>query len=289
VRLPLGRSRTRRRRGLLRAAASLLPLLPLAHGCDAGPRELILASTTSTEDSGLFDVLIPAFEAAHPGTTVKVIAVGSGEALEYGRRKDADVLLVHSPLAEVLFLEAGYGEARHEVMYNDFVIVGPADDPADLRAPMSAAEGLRRIAAAGGPFISRGDSSGTHAKELALWAEAGVRPDPRWYLEVGQGMGDVLRIASERQAYTLTDRSTYLFLRDGLALDIVLEGDDILFNPYGVIVVAGARNVEGARAFARWITAPEGQAVIGDFGRERFGRPLFTPNAVPAPHPAPTS
>jgi tungstate transport system substrate-binding protein len=282
-------TRPRWRRGRTQAAVSLLAIALAVGGCEPASEELILASTTSTEDSGLFDVLIPAFEAAHPGTTVKVIAVGSGEALEYGRRKDADVLLVHAPLPELLFMDAGHGEARYEVMYNDYVLVGPADDPADLRAPMSALEGLRRIAAAGGPFLSRGDSSGTHQKEVALWAEAGVRPDPRWYIEIGQGMGDALRVASERQAYTLTDRSTYLFLRDGLALDVVLEGDDILFNPYGVIVVEGARNVEGARAFARWITGREGQEVIGAFGRERFGRPLFLPNASPAPHPTPPS
>jgi tungstate transport system substrate-binding protein len=253
-------------------------------GCRGTERELILASTTSTEDSGLFDVLIPAFEAAQPGTTVKIVAVGSGEALEYGRRRDADVLLVHAPLAEVLFMEAGHGEARYEVMYNDYVLVGPAENPARLSRPMRAVEGLRRIAANGGPFISRGDSSGTHMKELALWQEAGVRPDPRWHVEIGQGMGDALRVASERRAYTLTDRSTYLAQRATLALLILLEGDDMLFNPYGVIVVAGARNVEGARAFARWITGSAGQAVIGAFGRDEFDRPLFTPNAIPAPH-----
>lgn len=273
-----------RRRGFLRATPLLAILFALG-GCQSGGRELVLASTTSTEDSGLFDVLIPAYEDAHPGTTVKVVAVGSGEALEYGRRKDADVLLVHSPFAEAQFMDAGLGEARYDVMYNDFVIVGPADDPADLRVPMSATEGLRRIAAAGGPFVSRGDSSGTHMKELALWDAAGVDPDPRWYIDVGQGMGDALRVASERQAYALADRSTYLFLRDGLDLDIALEGDDILFNPYAVIVVEGARNSDGAREFARWITSPDGQTIIGAFGADRFGRPLFTPNASPAPHP----
>lgn len=248
--------------------------------CDGGTTELILASTTSTEDSGLFDVLIPAFEEAHPGIRVKVVAVGSGEALAYGRRKDADALLVHAPLAEVQFMDAGFGESRFDVMYNDYVIVSPATNVAGLTPVMRATEGLRRIAAAGGPFVSRGDSSGTHQKELALWQAAGVRPDARWYLEVGQGMEAALRVASERQAYTLTDRSTFLALMRGLQLGIVLEGDDMLYNPYGVIVVADARNVESARAFSAWVTGP-GQEVIGAFGREQYGRPLFTPNAGP--------
>ncbi|MGH7505434.1 MAG: substrate-binding domain-containing protein [Longimicrobiales bacterium] len=259
----------------------LLAVTAMLFACERGPRELVLASTTSTEDSGLFDTLIPAFEQAHPEYAVKVIAVGSGQALELGRRKDADVLLVHAPLAEIQFVEAGYGELRRDVMYNDFVIVGPSDDPASLGGPMSALEGLRRISALGGPFVSRGDDSGTHRKERALWQAAGVRPDPRWHMEVGQGMAEALRIASERQAYALTDRATYLSLRDGLNLEILLEGDQMLYNPYGVIVVAGARNVEGARVFADWITGDAGQQRIGAFGQERFGRSLFIPNAAP--------
>ena len=266
------RGEARRRRGILCTAAVALVCAVTAGACGGRTTELILASTTSTEDSGLFDALIPAFEEAHPGIVVKVVAVGSGEALAYGRRKDADVLLVHAPLAEVQFID---------VMYNDYVIVSPATNAAALTPVMRATEGLRRIAAAGGPFVSRGDSSGTHQKELALWQAAGVRPDARWYLEVGQGMEAALRVASERQAYTLTDRSTFLALMRGLQLGIVLEGDEMLYNPYAVIVVAEARNLEAARGFARWITGP-GQEVIGAFGREQYGRPLFTPNATPS-------
>lgn len=270
----------RGRRGCIHAAL-LAFFVGIAVGCERGGRELDLASTTSTEDSGLFDVLIPAFEAAHTEYAVRVIAVGSGQALELGRRRDADVLLVHAPLAEVMFLDSGFGEVRRDVMYNDYVIVGPAEDPAGLGGPTAALEGLRLIAAAGGPFVSRGDDSGTHRKEMALWQAAGIRPDPRWHMEVGQGMADALRIAHERDAYALTDRATYLSLQDRLDLEVLLEGDEILYNPYGVIVVTDAHNLEGARAFAEWITSEEAQQMIGTFGEETFGRPLFVPNALP--------
>lgn len=258
--------------------------LVLSAACAAGDRpgdveQVVLASTTSTEDSGLFDQLIPAFEESHPGLDVVVIAVGSGEALELGRRKDADVLLVHAPAAESAFVARGHGTDRRRVMYNDFVIVGPAADPAGVRELDDAAEALRRIAATGAPFISRGDDSGTHKKELALWRAAGVSPAGAWYREAGQGMGDVLRIAAERRAYALADRATCLFLREALQLEVLVEGDERLINPYGVIAVAGARNLAGARAFRDWITGPEGQALIARYGAERFGRPLFIPTA----------
>jgi tungstate transport system substrate-binding protein len=188
---------------------------------------------------------------------------------------------VHAPLAEVEYMNRGFGEARFDVMYNDYVIVSPPDNPAGLTPVMRATEGFRRIAAVGGPFVSRGDSSGTHQKEMALWVAAGARPDARWHIDVGQGMEAALRVASERQAYTLTDRSTFLALMRGLQLGIVLESDEMLYNPYAVIIVAGARNPEAARSFATWITGP-GQEVIGAFGREQFGRPLFTPSATPS-------
>ncbi|HEX6940662.1 MAG TPA: substrate-binding domain-containing protein [Longimicrobiales bacterium] len=266
-----------------RALGLTLLAAALALGCGAGeradPRQIILASTTSTEDSGLFDELLPAFEAAHPEYEVRAIAVGTGEALELGRRKDADVLLVHAPAAESAFVAEGYGVERREVMYNDFVIVGPASDPAGVRGLADAAEALRRIARAGVSFISRGDDSGTHRKELALWRAAGVETGGAAYLEAGQGMGEVLRIASERRGYTLTDRATYLFLKDDLALEVLVEGDARLFNQYGVIPVAGARNAEGAAAFADWITSAEAQSLIARYGVDRFGAPLFTPNA----------
>lgn len=264
--------------------ASLLALLlGLAMAaCDRTgdePRQVILASTTSTEDSGLFDVLLPAFEADNPAFRVVVIAAGTGESLELGRRGDADVLLVHAPAAESAFVAQGHGLRRDDVMYNDFVLVGPASDPAGVRDAGSAIDGMRRIATAGQVFVSRGDDSGTHQKEGQLWREAEQGPGGDGYVEAGLGMGDVLRVASERGGYTLTDRATFLFMRDALELEILLEGDPRLFNQYGVIPVANARNPDGARAFARWITSPDAQTLIGDYGTDRFGEPLFTPNA----------
>lgn len=239
---------------------------------------MVLASTTSTEDSGLFEILLPAFERAHPQYRIQLIAVGSGQALELGRRGDADVLLVHSPEAEQAFMGDGHGVRRDAVMSNDFLIVGPASDPADIRA-RDPAEALRRIANRGAAFVSRGDSSGTHHAELDLWRRAGVQPPPEagWYLQVGQGMGDALMIASERGAYTLTDAATYRFLADALALVVLSAGGAALENPYSVIPVTGARNAEGAEAFARWITSAEAQALIGAYATERFGSPLFRP------------
>lgn len=257
-------------------------------GC-SGPVELLIASTTSTEDSGLFGVLLPAFSDAHPEYGVSVTAVGTGQALVLGRRKDADVLLVHAPAAESAFVANGYGTVRCDVMFNDFVIVGPTTDPADVHGLTDAPGSLRRIArapAAGAgdgavAFVSRGDDSGTHRKERALWDSAGVVPDGDWYMEVGQGMAEVLRMAAEQRAYTLTDRATYLAQREGLDLVILVEGDPLLFNQYGVIPVTGASHPEAARTFARWITGPEAQALIGAFGTDRLGQPLFTPNADP--------
>jgi len=245
----------------------------------SGGSDIILASTTSTQDSGLFDEMIPAFEDAYPEYTVKVVAVGTGEALELGRNKDADVLLVHAPASEEEFVAEGYGTERREVMYNDFIIVGPAGDPAGISGMEDAPAALAQIAQAEADFISRGDDSGTHKKELSLWEAAGIEPSGHWYQEVGQGMGEVLRIASESQAYTLTDRATYLNLMDTMELDVLVEGDGALFNQYGVIPVTDASNQEGAQAFADWITSTEGQDLIAQYGVERFGQPLFTPNA----------
>ncbi len=241
--------------------------------------DIILASTTSTQDSGLFDVLLPAFQAAYPQYTVNVIAVGTGEALKLGEQKDADVLLVHAPASEKEFVEKGFGTERREVMYNDFILLGPADDPAGVKGAADASDAFTKIAAAEAKFISRGDDSGTNKKELALWKSAGIEPAGDWYEAVGQGMGEVLRIATERQAYTLTDRATYLNLKESLDLEIVLEGDKALFNQYGVIPVTDATNLQGAQDFADWITSSEGQAVIKDYGAEKFGEPLFVPNA----------
>jgi tungstate transport system substrate-binding protein len=243
--------------------------------------DLILASTTSTQDSGLFDVLIPAFEKANPAYKVKVIAVGSGEAMKLGEKKDADVLLVHSPAAEKSFVASGFGEPRKPVMYNDFVIVGPASDPAKIKGDTSAAGAFKKIAAAKAPFISRGDDSGTHNKEKSIWASATIDPKGQsWYSSIGQGMGETLKVANEKKGYTLVDRATWLTsAKNNADLTLLVEGDKKLFNPYSVIVVVGAKNPAGAKAFSDWITSPEGQKVVGDFGVAKFGQQIFVPNA----------
>lgn len=257
-----------------------LVLLGVITSCTGEPREILLASTTSTEDSGLFEVLLPAFQRAHSGYRVRVIAVGSGEALRLAARGDADVVLTHSPHAEAQFRAAGHAESHQPVMYNDFLIVGPQSGKAAPCAGVGAPAALTCIANSGAKFISRGDDSGTHARELALWSAAGLLPRGEWYLESGQGMGAVLMMASEKGAYTLSDRGTYLSLMDRLQLEILVEGDPVLLNQYTVTVVRGAKDPTGARIFARWITAPQAQALIGRFGVERFGRPLFSPNAT---------
>jgi tungstate transport system substrate-binding protein len=256
-------------------------LLALSLPSCGQPRELILASTTSTVDSGLLDVLIPAFERTHEDVRIKVIGVGSGEAMALGRRGDADILLVHSPAEEEAFMAAGHGRRREPVMANDFVIAGPPDDPARIRGEPSVIEALRRIAAQDAPFISRGDGSGTHRKEQGLWEAAGASPASR--SEVGQGMGEALTIASERGAYVLSDRGTYLALSDYLRLEVLSEGDPLLSNPYTVITVADSRNAVNADAFADWLTSPEAAELIGAFGVERFGQPLFFPATAEMP------
>jgi len=242
---------------------------------------LVLASTTSTQDSGLFDALIPAFEEAHPEVNVQVIAVGSGEAMEMGRRGDADLLLVHSPAAEIEFMEEGYGLERKPVMYNDFIVIGSADDPATIADSSDAAEAFTLIAQTESTFISRGDDSGTHAREMSIWDKAEITPEGDWYQETGQGMGATLQIAEEFQAYTLTDRATYLNLNNEgvIELPILSEGSDELLNFYHVITLVDAREQAAAQAFADWIVNPAGQEVIASFGVEEFGAPLFTPNA----------
>ncbi len=254
---------------------------------DPAPEEVevtsvILASTTSTEDSGLFGEIVPAFQEAYPQYRIDVVAVGTGQALEIGRAKDADVLLVHAREAEEEFVADGYGIERRDVMYNDFVILGPEADSASLAGGDDAVAALTTIADGGHTFISRGDDSGTHKKELSLWEAAGIEPEPAthdWYLSIGQGMGDTLTMTSESEAYTMSDRGTYLSMREGLELVVLVEGDERLFNPYGVIVVTDANNLEGAQAFADWIVSPTAQALIGEFGVDTYGEPLFVPNA----------
>lgn len=248
---------------------------------DAVPQtRIVLASTTSTQDSGLFEVLIPAFEEAYPEYRVEVVAKGTGEALALGESKDADVVLVHAKAKEEEFVARGLGVERIDVMYNDFIIVGPEADPAAVGSAAGATDAFIAIAAAEQPFISRGDESGTHTKELAIWKATGTEPAGEWYLSVGQGMSSVLKMAHELYGYTLTDRATFLAIRQAIPdLEVLLEGDAALFNQYGVIAVANAPNAEGATAFVDWITSDEGQAVIGDFGVEEYGQPLFVPNA----------
>jgi tungstate transport system substrate-binding protein len=245
--------------------------------------ELIMASTTSTGDSGLMDALIPIFE-QKTGYTIKPIYVGTGAAMTMGERGEADVLLVHAPTSEVAFMEAGHGVVRKLVMHNDFVIVGPATDPAGIKGMTSTAEALKKIAAADTIFLSRGDDSGTHKMELSLWKAAGTEPkEQSWYQEAGQGMGQTLTIASEKQAYTMTDRATYLATQKNLSLDILLEGDAVLLNIYHVIQINPNKsdkiNAEGAKAFADFMVSPEAQEIIREFGIDKFGQPLFFPDA----------
>jgi len=247
-----------------------------------GPRDVILATTTSTADTGLLDALVPLFKDA-TGYTLKPIAVGSGAALELGKRGEADVVLAHSPTAEQTFMEEGYGKERRTVMFNDFVIVGPEDDPAGIAGNPSAVEAMHQIADSQSRFVSRGDESGTNALELRLWKQAGIEPAGEWYIESGTGMGETLTIANERGAYTITDRGTYLALRDRLALPILVEGDKALINIYHVITLNPANgpriNSEGGEAFMTFLLDPATQAFIGEFGVEKFGQPLFTPCA----------
>lgn len=276
--------------------AVLLPLLLLLAGCGrpaaGGAAPLRLATTTSTEDSGLLAAILPAFE-QESGLRVEVVAVGTGQALALAARGDADVVLVHARAQEEAFLAAGHGVRRQTVMYNDFVIVGPENDPAGVRGMRDGAAALARVAAAGAPFLSRGDESGTHSRELALWEAAGIVPSGDWYRAVGQGMGETLVTAAEIRGYTLTDRGTYLSMQARLPGLIPLVGggsigenpDERLLNPYGVIPVSAAThpgvNQPQAEAFVTWLLSPATQSAIGAFGRERFGQPLFYPGAPP--------
>lgn len=264
---------------VLSACAPSAPATPEA---PSNPN-IILATTTSTQDSGLLDVLIPVFE-AESGYTVQTVAVGTGAALKMAEEGNADVLLVHAPSSEVALMEAGWGKDRFLVMHNDFVIVGPADDPAGIKGTATAVEALQKIFAAGGTFISRGDDSGTHKMELSLWGKAANDPKgAEWYVESGQGMGATLTIASEKQGYTLTDRATYLANKDNFSLEILVEGDAALLNVYHVITVNPEKwpksNYDGALSFANFMVADETQETIGQFGVDTYGEPLFFPDA----------
>jgi tungstate transport system substrate-binding protein len=249
----------------------------------AQDKTLILATTTSTQDSGLLDTLVPIFE-KKTGYFVKTIAVGSGQAMNMGRKGEADVLLVHSPAAEKKFMEDGFGVSRRLVMHNDFVIVGPAEDPAGIKGLKSAAEALKKIAGAGALFLSRGDNSGTHAKEKDVWKVSGVKYEgEKWYQETGLGMGQTLNVAAEKKGYTLTDRGTYLALAKNLKLGILVEGDAVLLNIYHVMEVNQAKwpkvNIAAAKAFADFMVSKDVQAIIKTFGVDKYGSPLFFPDA----------
>ncbi|MGQ7791834.1 substrate-binding domain-containing protein [Faunimonas sp. B44] len=246
----------------------------------AQERFITVASTTSTEQSGLFGHILPIFK-ARTGIEVRVIAQGTGQALDTGRRGDADVVFVHAKAAEQQFVGEGHGVERKEVMYNDFVIVGPGEDPAGIRGGNDAAAALKKIADAGATFASRGDKSGTHQAELALWKEAGVAPSGSWYRELGTGMGPTLNTSAEMPAYTLTDRATWLSFQNRRGLEIVVEGDPKLFNQYGVILVNPEKHphvkVDDGTAFIDWLVSPEGQDAIAEY--RIGGEQLFFPNA----------
>ena len=241
-------------------------------------RTVILATTTSTRDSGLLDVLLPVFE-QKTGYVVKTVAVGTGQALAMGRRGDADIVMTHAPAAEKPLVDEGWLTHRVQFMHNDYVIVGPETDPAQAARAKSAGAALRQVAEAKGTFVSRGDDSGTHKQEKALWRAAELVPKGAWYVEAGQGMGATLRIASEKQGYTLTDRATYLNLQKTLALKILFEGDPLLLNTYSVMLVNPDRhsrvNAEGAKALHAWLLTDASRAMIHDYGKDRFGQPLF--------------
>jgi tungstate transport system substrate-binding protein len=247
------------------------------------PDRLILATTTSTQDSGLLDFILPDFEKEF-NTTVDVIAVGTGQALQLGKDGNADVLLVHARSQEDAFMEAGDGVRREDVMYNDFVIIGPEADPAGIRGMTSAVDAFKKLSETQSPFISRGDKSGTHSKELSIWKSAEISPEGDWYISAGQGMGEVLTMANEQQAYTLSDRATYLArTKNGLDLVILVEKDKSLLNPYGVIAVNPAKgpqiNTDLAAQFVDWITSVPVQEKISQFGQADFGQSLFVPDS----------
>jgi len=261
----------------------LLASVPIGAGSPETPI-LRLATTTSTDNTGLLDDLLPHFE-KETGARVHVIAVGTGKAIKHGENGDVDVLLVHDPELEEAFIRGGFGRYRRPVMYNDFIIAGAAEDPARIRDSATAADAFRKMGDGLARFVSRGDESGTHQMEKRLWRQAGVVPSGRWYVEAGQGMGPVLLMADSMRAYVLTDRATYLKMKGKLDLAVLFEGDPVLFNQYSVIPVNPARhpgvNHELAERFVRWLTAPATQTLIGNFGRSEFGVSLFYPNATP--------
>lgn len=269
-----------------RVLMGLVASLGLIPGPSLAAPSVVLATTTSTQDTGLLDVLVPAFE-KQSGFQVKTIAVGTGAALAMGQRGDADVLLVHAPSAEETYMATGRGLSRALVMHNGFIVVGPSNDLAHVKGAGDARSAFAAIERAGAPFVSRGDNSGTNIRELALWKAANIAPGGPWYVKTGSGMADTLHVASQKGAYTLSDDGTFLSQRATLSLVPLLERGPDLENPYHVIVVKPLRgrvsNEAGGEAFARFVISPAGQAIIAAYGRERFGRPLFTPDAGKGP------
>jgi tungstate transport system substrate-binding protein len=267
---------------LLRLLLVLLCSGWLAAPARAQSTNVILSTTTSTQDSGLLDLLVPMFE-KKTGLSVKTVSVGTGQALALAGRGEADVALVHAPSLERKYVEEGKMQNRRLVMYNDFVIVGPEDDPARIKGTPKAVDALKRIAETQSRFVSRGDKSGTHLLELGLWKQAGIGPKGTWYIESGQGMGQTLGIANDRRAYTITDRGTWLAFQKRIDLPILVEKDKPLLNIYSVMEVNPANgprvNVTGGKAFADFMVAPETQAAIKTFGVAKFGQPLFVPIA----------
>jgi len=261
-------------------AGCLLWLAPASAATDTPSSIIRLATTTSTENSGLLKYLLPRFTEV-TGYKVHVIAVGTGKALRMGRDGDVDVVLVHAPAAEKKFVTEGYGEERYPVMYNDFVIIGPASDPAGISKANNAADAIQRIAEQSAVFVSRGDDSGTHKKEKGLWSNAGLEPKGSWYREAGQGMGKVIQIASELGGYTLADRGTWIAYQNKTSLQLLFQGDPVLHNPYGIIAVNPQRypdaNHIGAQALIDWMTSESGQALINEY--KIAGFQLFTPSA----------
>jgi tungstate transport system substrate-binding protein len=267
---------------MLRRSLILALLLLLPAAGQAQTAAVILSTTTSTQDSGLLDVLVPMFE-KKTGLTVKTISVGTGQALALAARGEADVTLAHAPSVERRYVEEGKLLNRRLVMYNDFVIIGPEDDPARIKGMPKAVDALRRIAETQSHFVSRGDKSGTHTLETTLWKQAGLEPTGAWYIESGQGMGQTLGIAEERRAYTISDRGTWLAFQKRVSLPVLVEKDRPLLNLYSVMEVNPANgpriNAAGGRAFADFMLSAEVQAVIKVFGADKYGQPLFIPVA----------
>lgn len=268
-------------RNILLMTTLLLVLVGIFFGTAYADNVLILATTTSTDNSGLLDVLLPPFEEKY-GVRVDVVAVGTGKAIKLAENGDADIIFVHAREAEDKFVADGYGVNRRDVMYNDFVILGPSTDPAGVRGMDNAADAFKKIAKSKSNFLSRGDDSGTHKKELSIWNNSGIEPGGNWYLETGQGMGASLNIANEKGGYILTDRGTYLAYRGELELELLVEGDPVLYNPYGIIPVNpdyySHVNYQMAMALVGFVTSQQGQKIINEY--TRFGEKLFHPLAI---------